>query len=165
LADAGQISRPKRPDGKLSNYPNLHNLEKAPFVPATPEFSLSILLLSEDDLKRNLQAWVDAAGWQVQVIWGRGRGIDIEAQRGGQRWIIEAKGSATLDAMSVNYFLAILGELLQRMTDTDARYSIALPDMKQFRRLWRMLPSIAKARTGITALFVAPSGEVSEELD
>ncbi len=91
---------------------------------------------------------------------GRAAGIDIEAQRGGQRWVIEAKGSGSLDAMRVNYFLAILGELLQRMTDSDTSYSIALPDMKQFRG--QRLPSIAKARTEITALFVAPSGEITE---
>jgi len=67
--------------------------------------------------------------------------------------------------MRVNYFVAILGELLQRMTDPAAHYSVALPDLKQFRGLWRRLPPMAKARTGITALFVAPSGQITEESD
>ncbi len=66
--------------------------------------------------------------------------------------------------MRVNYFLSILGELLQRMDDPDARYSIALPDMQQFRRLWQRLPQLAKARTTISALFVSPSGKVEEVL-
>jgi hypothetical protein len=101
-------------------------------------------------------------GWQVQSIWGRAAAIDFEAQRDAQRWMIAAKGSSSFDAVRVNYFLAILGELLQRMTDADARYSIALPDMKQLHRFWPTLPSIAKARTEVTALFVAPSGEVTE---
>jgi len=64
--------------------------------------------------------------------------------------------------MRVNYFLSILGELLQRMDDPDARYSIALPDMKQFRRLWQRLPDLAKSRTEISALFVDGSGRVEE---
>ena len=62
--------------------------------------------------------------------------------------------------MRVNYFLAILGETLQRMSDPDANYSIALPDMPQFHGLWERLPMLAKERTKITALFVTRSGEV-----
>ena len=62
--------------------------------------------------------------------------------------------------MRVNYFLAILGETLQRMSDQDARYSIALPDMNQYRRLWAKLPDLAKQRTQITLLLVSNIGEV-----
>ena len=72
------------------------------------------------------------------------------------------KGGGSRDPMRVNYFLAVLGELLQRMDDPAARYSIALPDMKQFRGLWSRLPMVAKTRTQITALFVAASGDVVE---
>lgn len=64
--------------------------------------------------------------------------------------------------MRVNYFLAILGELLQRMDDPNAKYSIALPDFPQFRRLWNRLPELAKVRTGITALFVDTDAIVQE---
>ena len=87
---------------------NLGDFEMHTSGPAVPEQGRSILL-SENDLKRKLQEWLESAGWQVQVIWGRAAGIDIEAQRGGQRWVIEAKGSGSLDTMRVNYFLAILG--------------------------------------------------------
>jgi len=52
----------------------------------------------------------------------------------------------------VNYFLAVFGETLQRMDDPKARYSIALPDMAQYRGLWERLPGLAKKRTGITLL-------------
>ncbi len=37
--------------------------------------------------------------------------------------------------MRVNYFFAILGESFQRMAGPTTRYSIALPDMTQFRGL------------------------------
>ncbi len=128
---------------------------------AVPEGAPSEML-SEDEVKRALQLWLEESGWQVSVIWGRGRGIDVIATKDGKRWIIEAKGCGSLDPRRVNYFLSILGELLQRMDDPDARYSIALPDMKQFRRLWQRLPDLAKSRTKISALFVDGSGRVEE---
>jgi len=121
-------------------------------------------MLSEDEVKRALQLWLEESGWQVSVIWGKARGIDVIATKDGQRWVIEAKGCGSLDPMRVNYFLSILGELLQRMEDPDARYSIAFPDMKQFRRLWQRLPDLAKSRTMISALFVDGSGRVEEVL-
>jgi hypothetical protein len=160
LTAAQQITRRPRKDGKVGNYlTDTQVLE--PELPAVPE-CLESRMLSEDEVKRMLQAWLEASGWQVSVIWGRRRGIDIEAKQDGQRWVIEAKGCGSLNPMRVNYFLSILGELLQRMDDPDARYSIALPDMKQFRRLWERLPRLAKSRTMISVLFVDPSGKIEE---
>ena len=121
--------------------------------------------LSEDNLKKHLAKWLEAAGWGVTIAWGKERGIDIIATRSGYRWIIEAKGIGSRPEMRVNYFLAILGELLQRMNDNTARYSIALPDVPQFRGLWQRLPRVAKARLSISALFVNSDGTVLESLE
>ena len=74
--------------------------------------------------------------------------------------MIEIKGPGSRPQMRANYFLSMLGELLQRMDDPDARYSIALPDMAQYRRLWERLPTLAKQRTGINILFVDADGTV-----
>ena len=98
----------------------------------------------------------------VKVKWGIERGIDVEATRDGERWVIEAKGCGSSDQMRGNYFIAMLGETLQRMSDDDARYSIAMPDMRRFRRLWSRLPRLARQRTQITALFVARDGAVDQ---
>lgn len=65
--------------------------------------------------------------------------------------------------MRVNYFLAVLGETLQRMDSPAASYSIALPDMAQFRGLWERLPDLAKERTKVTALFIRADGQVRVE--
>jgi hypothetical protein len=65
--------------------------------------------------------------------------------------------------MRVNYFLAILGETLQRMNDPETDYSIALPDLKQFRNLWERLPALAKQRTGISILFVDRNGNITHQ--
>lgn len=118
--------------------------------------------LSEDALKRSLRAWLQGQGWQVAVAWGKSHGADIEAARDGKHWVIEVKGLGSRNAMRLNYFLAILGEALQRMNGPSAKYSIALPDIQQFDRLWQRLPLLAKSRTGITALLVDPDGNVRE---
>lgn len=118
--------------------------------------------VSEDELKQKLQDWLEAAGWGVHVAWGRQHGVDIDARRGSSRWVIEVKGQGSLDPMRVNFFLCVLGEILQRMNDDQARYSIAFPDHRQFRGLWQRLPPLARQRTGISALFVSGAGQVEE---
>ncbi len=64
--------------------------------------------------------------------------------------------------MRNNYFLSVLGEILQRMEDPHVKYSIAFPDMEKYRRLWKELPNLAKERTKITALFVTDQGKINE---
>lgn len=110
--------------------------------------------LSEDELKARLKDWLEAQEWDVKVAWGKTRGIDVDARRGRERWIIEAKGSGSYAPMRVNFFLGALGETLQRMDDPDAKYSLALPDLPQYRRLWERLPRLARSRTGISILWV-----------
>lgn len=167
LERGGHLRRTKRLDGLIGNYPA--DLPVAPPVavdktpqkgpwplPTEPEGQ------SEDQIKRVLEAWLHASGWQTHIAWAKEHGTDIRAVRGRERWDIEVKGSGSRPEMRVNYFLGILGETLQRMDDVEAKYSIALPDLQQFRRLWERLPSLAKRRTGMTALFVAENGAVNE---
>jgi hypothetical protein len=159
LANVGLLRRVPRSDGRVGNYPTRLvdvELPKATVPVSDPNG------LSEEEVKRAVEAWLVASGWQVTVKWGRTQGIDIDAMKGQSRWIIEAKGCGSLSPMRVNYFVGMLGELLQRMDDPRARYSIALPDMKQFRGLWRRLPALAKSRTSISALFVSSAGHVEE---
>lgn len=119
-------------------------------------------IFSEDEVKEVLKRWLSATGWSVEIAWAKSRGIDIHARRNNERWVIEVKGGGSLNAMRVNYFLGILGETLQRMDDANAMYSIALPDLKQFRNLWSRLPTLAKERTQISALFVTRDGLVDK---
>lgn len=162
LASVGVVRRLPRPDGKIGNFP-------AGIPEPTPRTTEELAIArgesgwpAEDGVKRHVQTWLEAAGWRVNVVWGRGHGIDVDAVRAEERWRIEVKGGGSRGAMRVNYFLAVLGELLQRMDDPTARYSVALPDLPQFRGLWSRLPALAKFRTGFTALFVDPSGGVVE---
>jgi hypothetical protein len=160
LESTGKLTRQPRLDGRIGNYP-------AGVMP-TPVVGASNLRtgssangeLSEDEVKAHLKRWLEADAWQAEVAWGNARGTDIVARRDGETWLIEAKGCGSRPEMRVNYFIAMLGEVLQRMSLPDARYSIALPDMVQFRRLWERLPALARQRTGITAIFVAADGTV-----
>jgi hypothetical protein len=74
---------------------------------------------------------------------------------------VEVKGSGKYPQMRVNYFLSVLGEILQRMDDIEAMYSIALPDIDQYRRLWERLPRLARERTRLTLLLVDSSGHIT----
>ena len=160
LKDKGILVRRNRSDGLIGNY---LATQAGNYVASLRDETVQKLIndnLSEDDVKRSLEKWLIGEGWQVQVAWGHNPGIDIVACQGTKRWVIEAKGNGSLNAMRVNYFLGVIGETLQRMDDPDASYSIAFPDIQQFRRLWERLPALAKNRTGISALFVDKNGIV-----
>ncbi|HEX9809593.1 MAG TPA: MarR family transcriptional regulator, partial [Alphaproteobacteria bacterium] len=161
LEARGQITRRQRSDGRIGNWlmgDNREAIVKSTTVAASSSNDSS---LSEDAVKKFLMAWLERDGWEVAVAWGKSRGVDIEAKRAGKRWLIEVKGCGSRPEMRVNYFIGMLGELLQRMDDSQARYSIALPDMKQFRGLWARLPTLAKQRLGLSILFVAETGHIT----
>lgn len=160
LESAKRIVRRRRVDGVIGNYPKGAVVEAV--EPVKPEIVRTPERLSEDELKEHLDEWLQSNGWITRIAWRLARGIDIEASRDGKRWLIEVKGLGSRQPMRVNYFLAALGETLQRMADADAKYSIAFPDIPQFRGLWSRLPELAKSRTTITALFVSSEGVVSE---
>ena len=48
--------------------------------------------LGEDEVKETLVLWLARGGWSSKLAWGRQRVINIEAARGGERWIIEVTG-------------------------------------------------------------------------
>lgn len=164
------VNRHKRDDGLIGNY--YMNIQET----TESELLLPILLaeekliksnvpieFAEDNIKRSLVSYLEADGWKTQVAWGRKPGIDINATRGNERWIFEVKGLGSTSQVTVNYFLGVLSETLQRMDDPNAKYSIVLPDVKQFRNLWMRLPILAKERTGISVLFINNLGDIRED--
>jgi hypothetical protein len=161
LAKKGRLIRRRREDGLIGNYligAVEEPMRKGPKISPTASGED----LSEDRLKHHLREWLRSTGWEAEVAWGHERGIDIKAVRDERRWVVEVKGIGSRPEMRVNYFIGILGETLQRMNDPASKYSIALPDVQQFRRLWDRLPRLAKQRTQITALFVNGNGQVIE---
>ena len=158
LVISGQLTRRARTDGRIGNYSIDIPVAEKGSLPSTVGSNLDGL--SEDQVKAHVKSWLELDDWEVAVAWGKQRGVDIVAKRRAEVWLIEAKGCGSRPEMRVNYFIGMLGELLQRMSLPHAHYSIALPDMKQFRRLWERLPALARERTGISALFVSSHGTV-----
>jgi hypothetical protein len=110
--------------------------------------------LTEDQVKRTVAEILRADAWAVDMRWGRAHGIDIEARRGPERLVLEAKGEGSRPAMRVNFFL---GELLQRMDGPNARYGLALPAHRQFVSLALRLPSWARAHLNIWFFLARPA--------
>jgi len=160
LESQGILVRLKREDGLIGNYVTEHKVPMVP-RPSPSRNNYDVAGLSEDEIKKVLKVWLSEQGWNVKIAMGQTPGIDIDATRGKERWIIEVKGTGSRPQMRVNYFLCMLGETLQRMDDPSALYSLALPDLEQFKKLWGRLPILAKNRTQISVLFVSKSGAVT----
>jgi hypothetical protein len=118
--------------------------------------------LHEDAVKQAVANYLTARGYQVAIMWGRDRGIDIDAVGPEGRIVIEAKGEVPRGPQQVNYFLNALGELVQRMSDEQARYGLALPGNNQFRNLVLRLPTLARQRLRLTVYLVNADGTVEE---
>lgn len=161
LVKSGMLKRQSNPDkdGLIGNYPT----DQAPEIAAEAKVQPRAFdgePLQEEDIKHILADKLTAEGWDVKIAWGHTQGVDIDARRGNERWMIEIKGPGSRNEMRNNYFIGILGEMLQRMDDPNARYTIAFPDIEKFRRLWNDLPELAKKRTTIDLLLVDPQGNI-----
>jgi len=161
LESQGILVRYKREDGRIGNW--LIETSYTHKVFRQNEIESIADEISEKKIKKVLSDYLAYRGWELEVPWGTSHSIGIEAKLDNHRWIIQVKGSASFHPIIVNNFLSVLGEILQRMDNPNSKYSVALPDKDQFRRLWRRLPGLAKSRMGISALFVNPEGRVVEE--
>jgi hypothetical protein len=161
LEQKGCLIRKRRQDNLIGNYPSGTYVDPSTQTIPSDIINHDVDALSEDGIKKVLDSWLRADGWETKIAWGNKQGIDIDARRGSERWIIEAKGPGSRQPMRVNYFIGILGETLQRMSEPKARYSIAFPDIEQYRRLWERLPKLAKSRTRISMILVSKEGGVA----
>jgi hypothetical protein len=159
LAERSILVRRIREDGLKGNYLS----EEQTIQPLQrPIDARAAEALSEDFIKRVLDVWLRERGWRPEIAWGRQRGIDIQACRKSERWVIEVKGKGISPQAQGNYFLNGLSELLNRITDPSARYSLALPDLPRYQRLWKRLPHLVKHKLGLSMLFVDAKGTIRE---
>lgn len=117
--------------------------------------------ITEDEVKEAVRAHLTSRGFDVVVAWGGVRGIDIDARHADwRRFVIEAKaGVGRTGAQQVNYFVGMLGELVQRMDDAQAWYGIALPDNPQYRGLVNRMPLLARERLRLAVFWVSRTGD------
>lgn len=154
----GLVTRSRGPAGKIVNQ-----LTGQGAVPPAPRGRVSTPsapgdLITEDDVKQAVADWLSAQGFEVAVAWGHDAGIDVEGRRDDERWVIEAKGTGGYDQMSRNYFTGVIGSLLQRMTNEEAHYALALPEAPPFINLVARFPELARRRTHLWFLLVRRAG-------
>jgi hypothetical protein len=141
----------------------VHDRNAVPFTILTSDEAIKAFtypgqcLLSEDSVKEVVGAFLRSQDYQVTVRLGHIHGIDIEAEQGDKRLVIEAKGEGTRPAMRVSYFLGALGELLQRMESPSAVYGLALPAHRQFAGLIMRFPQQVKIRLQLCFFLVRPT--------
>ena len=113
--------------------------------------------ITEDEVKEAVRSHLSTWGFDVAVAWGRVRGIDIDARHpDARRYIIEAKAEVgTNGPQQVNYFLSMLGELVQRMDDADASYGIALPANRRTVALSTAFPHWPSKGSGSQCFWVS----------
>ena len=100
----------------------------------------------------------------------RSGGFDIEEHKTidlvcshpvtGAKWRVEAKGLTTAVGLD---FRTGLGQLLQGMVERDIHYGFAVPDIPQFRRQVRAVPSWVAEMLAIHGLYVQADGSVCVE--
>lgn len=168
MSQRGEIRRYKGGDGLIQNALVRGGVSPSPEPAIEPVSGPSVAptLLPEDVVKRALEAWLRGRGWQVDVAWGRSHGIDLEAHRGDDRLLVEAKGEAVLQPQQTNYFLSAIGELVQRSSDPNAIYALAFPDNRVYRGLVQRLPNRSREVLIHAVFFIsAADGAECVELD
>lgn len=169
LGAQGRLRRFTGPDGKIVNA--LPDSQVQPIPASTPPPVATgggDSRITEDEVKVAVREHLIERGFDVAVAWGRVRGIDVDARHpDGRRYVIEAKAEVGRNGpQQVNYFLGMLGELVQRMDDPQAVYGIALPNNRQYRGLVDRLPVLAKERLRFAVFWVSREGdELTVEVD
>jgi len=117
-----------------------------------------VLLLNEDEVIDRACAFLQSHGWTIrQALHGNTSGIDIIAERGGVRLLVEAKGCTTgtapdrtlhIQPHRTNASIGAVGKLLY-LYDGSSVLALALPDDRVFRA------QIEKAKRGLEKLNVA----------
>jgi hypothetical protein len=160
LEAQGRVRRFTGPDRKIVNALPDSPVQQIPEA-IPPRVAPGGSRITEDEVKEAVRAHLTTQGFNVAVAWGRVRGIDIDARHlDGRRYVIEAKAEVGKNGpQQVNYFIGMLGELIQRMDDAHALYGIALPDNRQYQGLVDRLPALAKERLRLAVFWVRRDGD------
>lgn len=114
--------------------------------------------LNEETVKDSVGAFLRSQGYTVATGRRRERGADMRATKEGLKLIVEAKGEGSRSEMFNNFFLNVLGETLQRMSEPAAEYGVALPAHRKFVRLVDELSDNVRFTLRLNFYLVKPSG-------
>lgn len=190
LAKSGQIVRKPGQYGKICNFPKLPADRRNPIAPqAAPAVDKSRSAHTgasptddwfwEGNVVEAVGSFLESDGWVIRSKANtliKERGIDLDAHRGSQRILVEAKGypskayrdprkagqvkptNPTLQAG--HWFAQALLKVVQlRSTEQHAIPVIALPDFPKYRSLYGSIQP-ALALLGIAVMFVDEGGNV-----
>jgi hypothetical protein len=113
--------------------------------------------MNESDVVEAFCVHLAANGWEVQREVKTPTGpIDVVATKGTERLIAEAKGRTADIGLDMN---TAYGQLLNRMTDADARYAVVVPESSQRAAL--RVPRRVRELLGIDVYLVTARGAVA----
>lgn len=114
---------------------------------------------NEGFVQSAIEAFFRAGGFEV----GEHRTIDLVCSHpvSGVKWRVEAKGLTSAVGLD---FRTGLGQLIQGMEEPGVEYALAVPDIPQFRKQVRAVPTRVVEALKIHWLFVQPDGSVKPEL-
>ena len=115
--------------------------------------------ITEEVVKDLVCRQLERDGYSVKKKLPREKGADIEGlsnQHGGV--IVEAKGEASRPEMFYNFFLAALGQIVMRMSEENARYTVALPAHEKFVKLVRGVSQSARKKLNLEFWLVEAPG-------
>lgn len=120
--------------------------------------------LDEESVKASVADFLRHRGYTVSVGKKRERGPDMRASRGGLKLIVEAKGEGSRNEMFNNFFVNVLGEILQRRTESAAEYGVALPAHRKYARLIEEFSDDTRFILRLNFYLVRPSSDGRNEV-
>ena len=120
--------------------------------------------LDEESVKASVAEFLRGRGYTVSVGEKRERGADMRATREGLKLIIEAKGEGSRNEMFNNFFVSILGQILQRTAELAAEYGVALPAHRKYARLIEEFSDNTRFILRLNFYLVRPSSDGAYEV-
>jgi hypothetical protein len=74
-----------------------------------------------------------------------------------EKWVVEAKGETSSIGLD---FRTGLGQLIQRMEDSKVNYAIAVPDIPQFNKQYKLVSKRIRQLLNLYILLVSNDGKV-----
>jgi hypothetical protein len=91
--------------------------------------------MDEETVKDAVAAFLKHEGYTVFAGKKREKGVDIQARKEPEKLVVEAKGEGSRNEMFNNFFVAALGQIVQRRSMNATDYGVALPAHSKYIRL------------------------------
>lgn len=107
-----------------------------------------------NELPSLIKEWLEEKGWET-IEHNR----YIEAKKQERKWLIDIYQTTRGRKVPLP---SKLTEMIKKMDDGDAYYSVALVDSPIYRKQWDEIPSVAKERLQVSVILADRSGRVLE---